>query len=98
MNQAKTSIKRALLSVSDKKGIVDFARSLHELNIEILSTGGTSKLLREANIPVRDVSDVTKFPEMMDGRVKTLHPVIHGGILGLRDEHADVAKAHDIGW
>jgi phosphoribosylaminoimidazolecarboxamide formyltransferase/IMP cyclohydrolase len=98
MNQAKTSVKRALLSVSDKQGIVEFARSLHALDIEILSTGGTSKLLREASIPVRDVSDVTKFPEMMDGRVKTLHPAVHGGILGLRDEHADVAKAHNIGW
>ncbi len=98
MNQTKTTVKRALISVSNKEGIVDFARSLHELNIEILSTGGTSQLLREANIPVRDVSDVTAFPEMMDGRVKTLHPAIHGGILGLRDEHAEVAKTHQIGW
>src|SRR5438445_1675726 len=98
MNQSDIAVKRALISVSDKKGIVDFARGLHELNIEILSTGGTSQLLREANIPVRDVSDFTQFPEMMDGRVKTLHPKIHGGILGLRDEHAAVAKEHDIHW
>jgi len=98
MNQSDISIKRALISVSDKKGIVELARKLHQLNIEILSTGGTSKLLREANIPVRDVSDVTQFPEMMNGRIKTLHPKIHGGILGLRHEHATAAKEHDISW
>jgi phosphoribosylaminoimidazolecarboxamide formyltransferase/IMP cyclohydrolase len=98
MNQAPTPIKRALISVSDKTGIVDFAHSLHQQNIEIISTGGTSKLLREANIPVRDVSDLTGFPEMMDGRLKTLHPLVHGGILGLRDEHAAVAKEHNIHW
>lgn len=98
MNQTTTSVKRALISVSDKNGIIDFARGLAELNIEIISTGGTSKLLREANIPVRDVADLTGFPEMMDGRIKTLHPTIHGGILGLRDIHADVAKAHHIDW
>jgi phosphoribosylaminoimidazolecarboxamide formyltransferase/IMP cyclohydrolase len=98
MNQNTITIKRALLSVSDKKGIVDFARGLHALNIEIISTGGTSKLLREANIPVRDVADITAFPEMMDGRVKTLHPMIHGGILGLRDQHAEIAEAHHIEW
>lgn len=98
MNSSDIFIKRALISVSDKKGIVEFARSLHTLNIEILSTGGTSQLLRDANIPVRDVSDVTQFPEMMDGRIKTLHPKIHGGILGLRDEHAAIAKTHQIPW
>jgi len=98
MNQTMTSVKRALISVSDKKGIVDFARGLHELNIEIVSTGGTSQLLRKANIPVRDVAELTGFPEMMDGRVKTLHPKIHGGILGLRDSHADIAKEHHIDW
>ena len=98
MNQTMTSVKRALISVSDKNGIVEFARGLSELNIEIVSTGGTSKLLRDANIPVRDVAELTAFPEMMDGRVKTLHPKVHGGILGLRDEHQDVAKAHNIDW
>lgn len=98
MNQLDISVKRALISVSDKKGIVEFARHLHELNIEILSTGGTSQLLREANIPVRDVSEVTRFPEMMNGRIKTLHPTIHGGILGLRDIHAEIAKTHNIPW
>lgn len=98
MNQSDITIKRALISVSDKQGIVEFSRQLHELNIEILSTGGTSKLLREANIPVRDVSEVTQFPEMMDGRIKTLHPKIHGGILGLRDKHEASAKEHDIHW
>lgn len=98
MNREIIHVKRALISVSNKTGIVEFAKGLHALNIEILSTGGTSKLLREANIPVRDVSDLTGFPEMMDGRVKTLHPKVHGGILGLRDEHAAVAKQHDIAW
>lgn len=98
MNQNKIQIKRALISVSNKTGIVEFARVLFQNNIEIISTGGTSKILREANIPVCDVSDITGFPEMMDGRVKTLHPKIHGGILGQRDQHAEAAKLHDIGW
>jgi phosphoribosylaminoimidazolecarboxamide formyltransferase/IMP cyclohydrolase len=98
MNQTPVPIKRALISVSDKTGITEFARALHELDIEIISTGGTSKLLREANIPVLDVADITQFPEMMDGRLKTLHPKIHGGILGLRDTHATTAMAHAIGW
>jgi phosphoribosylaminoimidazolecarboxamide formyltransferase/IMP cyclohydrolase len=98
MNQTNIPIKRALISVSDKTGIVAFAQALHELNIEIISTGGTSKLLRDANVPVQDVSDITQFPEMMDGRLKTLHPKIHGGILGLRDSHAATAMAHAIGW
>lgn len=98
MNENIAPIKRALISVSDKAGIVEFASALSQLNIEILSTGGTSKLLREANIPVRDVSDVTGFPEIMDGRVKTLHPKVHGGILGLRAEHSMIAKQHDIEW
>ena len=83
-------IRRALISVSDKTGIVDFARELKAFGVEIISTGGTAKALRDAGIEVRDVSDVTGFPEMMDGRVKTLHPKIHGGLLGVRDnpEHA----------
>lgn len=98
MNKEPIGIKRALLSVSDKSGIVEFAAGLHKLGVELLSTGGTSKIIAENNIPVKDVSDLTKFPEMMDGRVKTLHPFVHGGILGLRDEHAEVAVKHGIEW
>jgi len=79
-------IKRALISVSDKKGIIDFAKTLIKFNVEILSTGGTAKLFAENNIPVIEISDYTGFPEMLDGRVKTLHPKIHGGILGKRDD------------
>jgi phosphoribosylaminoimidazolecarboxamide formyltransferase / IMP cyclohydrolase len=92
-------IQRALLSVSDKTGLVEFARELKNLGVEILSTGGTAKALREAGLEVRDVSDVTGFPEMLDGRVKTLHPRIHGGILAVRDnpEHARALAEHDIG-
>jgi phosphoribosylaminoimidazolecarboxamide formyltransferase / IMP cyclohydrolase len=92
-------IRRALLSVSDKAGLVDFARALGEFGVELLSTGGTAKALREAGLDVRDVSDVTGFPEMMDGRVKTLHPRIHGGILAVRDnpEHARALEEHGIG-
>lgn len=94
-----TKIKRALISVSDKAGIVDFALGLHNLGVEILSTGGTAKALREAKIPVIEVSDYTGFPEMLDGRVKTLHPRIHGGLLALRDnpEHMESLKNHNIG-
>ncbi|MGZ8946734.1 MAG: bifunctional phosphoribosylaminoimidazolecarboxamide formyltransferase/IMP cyclohydrolase, partial [Methylococcaceae bacterium] len=77
-------ITRALISVSDKSGIVDFCRELRQLGIEILSTGGTAKTLAENAVPVTEVSDYTGFPEMMDGRVKTLHPKVHGGILGRR--------------
>src|SRR3954464_14230751 len=91
-------IQRALISVSDKTGIVDFARELRRFDVEIISTGGTAKALREAGIEVRDISDVTGFPEMMDGRVKTLHPRIHGGLLALRDneEHMAAAREHGI--
>ncbi len=89
-------VRRALLSVSDKTGIIDFARSLHQRGIEILSTGGTAKLLVDAFIPVKEVSQHTGFPEIMDGRVKTLHPKIHGGILGRRGIDDDVMKANDI--
>jgi phosphoribosylaminoimidazolecarboxamide formyltransferase/IMP cyclohydrolase len=96
--QPTTIIKRALLSVSDKTGLVEFARRLCALDIEIISSGGTAKTLRDADLPVTDVADVTQFPEMMDGRVKTLHPKIHGGILGLRDKHAQVAREHQIDW
>lgn len=91
-------IQRALLSVSDKTGIVDFARALHALGIALLSTGGTARSLREAGIPVTEVSDHTGFPEMLDGRVKTLHPRIHGGLLGRRDspEHVASMAEYDI--
>ena len=89
-------VSRALISVSDKNGIVDFARALQELNIELLSTGGTFRLLKENNISVIEVSDYTNFPEMMDGRVKTLHPKVHGGILGRRGVDDAVMEEHSI--
>lgn len=91
-------IKRALVSVSDKAGIVDLARELNSFGVEILSTGGTAKMIREEGIPVKDVSDFTGFPEMLDGRVKTLHPKVHGGLLGLRDnpEHVETMAQHGI--
>jgi len=92
-------VKRALLSVSDKTGLVDFAKALHhDFGVELISTGGTAKALRDAGLPVTDVSKVTGFPEMMDGRVKTLHPKIHGGLLALRDdpEHAKAMREHGI--
>src|SRR3989475_7029724 len=89
---------RALLSVSDKRGIVDFARQLVELRWEIVSTGGTAEALRREGIPVIAIDQVTGFPEMMDGRVKTLHPKVHGGLLGRRDNPHDMAamKQHGI--
>ena len=96
-NPGLRKIKRALISVSDKTGIVDFARELLSFNVEIISTGGTAKTLREAGIEVRDVSEVTGFPEMMDGRVKTLHPKIHGALLGLRDNPAHEASMREHG-
>ncbi len=91
-------VKRALISLSDKSGAVDFAKSLAALGIEIISTGGTAKSLREAGLTVTDVSEVTGFPEMMDGRVKTLHPKIHGAFLALRDntEHVEAMATHAI--
>jgi phosphoribosylaminoimidazolecarboxamide formyltransferase / IMP cyclohydrolase len=91
-------VRRALVSVHDKTGVVEFARGLALLGIEILSTGGTAKLLRESGVSVRDVADVTGFPEMLDGRVKTLHPKIHGGILARRDTpgHLDALEKHGI--
>lgn len=92
-------IRRALISVSDKAGIIDFAKELQKLGVEIISTGGTAKALRESNISVIEVSDYTGFPEMLDGRVKTLHPKIHAGLLALRDnqEHMDTLKQHSMG-
>jgi len=93
-----TTIQRALISVSDKTGIVEFARALKSFDVEILSTGGTAKLLADNGVPVIEVADYTGFPEMLDGRVKTLHPRIHGGLLGRRDldSHRQAMRAHDI--
>src|SRR5215831_3279095 len=97
-NEGLRQIRRALISVSDKTGIVEFARELKTFGVEIISTGGTAKALRSAGIDVVEVSDVTGFPEMMDGRVKTLHPKIHGALLGLRDnaEHVAAMREHSI--
>jgi phosphoribosylaminoimidazolecarboxamide formyltransferase/IMP cyclohydrolase len=91
-------VKRALISVSDKKGLIPFVKALHALGVEILSTGGTAKLIREEGISVKEVSEHTGFPEMLDGRVKTLHPKIHGGLLALRDnpDHMEQIKKHNI--
>jgi len=91
-------IQRALISVSDKTGVLEFAQELHNYGIEILSTGGTAELLRKGGVPVIQVSDYTGFPEMMDGRIKTLHPRVHGGILGRRDvpEHMKAMEEHGI--
>ena len=92
------AIKRALLSVSDKTGLIDLARALADKSVELVSTGGTAKAIRDAGIPVRDISDLTGFPEMMDGRVKTLHPNVHGGLLAVRDnpEHVAAMETHGI--
>ena len=91
-------IKRALISVTDKTGVAEFAKALHEMGVEIISTGGTARVIREAGVPVTDVSEVTGFPEMLDGRVKTLHPKIHGGILAIRSnpEHMRQLEEHGI--
>ena len=93
-----TAIKRALISLSDKSGIIPFAKKLNDSGVSILSTGGTAKLLRDNGIDATEVSDYTGFPEMMDGRVKTLHPKIHGALLGLRDnpEHIEAMQKHGI--
>lgn len=90
--------RRALLSVSDKTGLIETAKALHEAGVELVSTGGTRAAISDAGLPVRDVSDLTGFPEMMDGRVKTLHPRVHGGLLGVRDaeHHAAAMREHDI--
>src|SRR5437899_4666488 len=91
-------IRRALLSVSDKTGLVELARALAGYEVELISTGGTRKALAEAGLTVRDISEVTGFPEILDGRVKTLHPKIHGGLLAIRDnpEHAQTIAAQGI--
>jgi phosphoribosylaminoimidazolecarboxamide formyltransferase/IMP cyclohydrolase len=94
-----TPIRRALFSVSDKSGLVEFAKFLHESGVELISTGGTAKALKNEGLPVKEVAEVTGFPEMLDGRVKTLHPTIHGGILGIRGnaEHEKTMADHKIG-
>src|SRR5580658_5039533 len=91
-------VSRALISVSDKTGVVDFARALAGHGIELVSTGGTRKILSDAGLTVLDVSDLTGFPEMMDGRVKTLHPAVHGGLLAMRGNaaHTEAMRAHNI--
>jgi phosphoribosylaminoimidazolecarboxamide formyltransferase/IMP cyclohydrolase len=92
-------VRRALISVSDKTGLIDTARALADLGVELVSTGGTRAAIAAAGLPVKDVADLTGFPEMMDGRVKTLHPMVHGGLLGVRDapEHAAAMAEHGIG-
>ena len=98
MAEDKVKIKRALISVSDKSGLIEFAKELAAHGVELISTGGTAKAIKDAGIPVKDISDVTGFPEMLDGRVKTLHPVVHGGLLSLRDnkEHMETIAKHKI--
>src|SRR5579871_1679719 len=98
MSEKLHSIARVLISVSDKTGLIDFAKALTARGIEIVSTGGTHKALVAAGIAARDVSELTGFPEMMDGRVKTLHPKVHGGLLAIREnpEHEAAMLAHDI--
>ena len=93
------TIRRALLSVSDKAGLVELGQALSQRGVELVSTGGTAKALRDAGLAVMDISELTGFPEMMDGRVKTLHPKVHGGLLAVRDnpEHAAAMEAHAIG-
>ena len=95
----RAPVKRALISVSDKTGLVETAQALHDLGVELISTGGTRAAIAAAGLPVKDVAEITGFPEMMDGRVKTLHPVVHGGLLGVRDapEHAAAMSEHGIG-
>lgn len=90
-------IERALISVTDKSGIVEFARELHNLGIEIISTGGTARTLKEGGIPVIDISQLTGFPEILGGRVKTLHPMVHGGILFKRDDEEHLKTIKEMG-
>src|ERR1700739_3884970 len=95
---ANPKIHRAILSVTDKTGLVDFAKQLSTMGVELISTGGTAKLLRDSGIAVKDISDLTGFPEMLDGRVKTLHPKVHGGILHRRENaaHRTAVAEHGI--
>src|SRR5438874_603838 len=98
MTEQLRRVTRALLSVSDKTGLIDFAKALAAHDVELVSTGGTAKAIAAAGLKVKDVSELTGFPEMMDGRVKTLHPKVHGGLLAIRDnkDHAEAMKAHGI--
>src|SRR5687768_4091622 len=98
MEFSMPKIKRALISVTDKTGIAEFAQNLHELDVELISTGGTAIALRNAGLPVREVADVTGFPEMLDGRVKTIHPRVAAGVLAIRGdvEHMRAVSEHDI--
>ncbi len=96
-DQRLRGVERALVSVSDKTGVVEFGRSLERMGVEVLSTGGTHRVLSEAGVAVTEVAAVTGFPEIMDGRVKTLHPKIHGGILARRDVDAETLAEHGIG-
>ena len=91
-------ITRSIISVTDKSGVSEFAKELSKFGVEILSTGGTARILRDAGVKVKDISEYTGFPEMMDGRVKTLHPKVHGGLLALRDNpnHANAMREHGI--
>lgn len=89
-------VKRALISVSDKTGIVEFAQKLNDLGVSIISTGGTFKVLKEAGIPVINISDVTGFPECLDGRVKTLHPNIHAGLLAMRSNPEHMKQVEEL--
>ena len=98
LNKKQIKIARALISVFDKSGVVELAQFLKNINVEILSTGGTEKILKDKNIPVTNISNYTQFPEIMDGRVKTIHPHVGGGILGLRDQHNDDAIDNSIQW
>src|SRR5450432_2236105 len=93
-----SKIERAILSVTDKTGLVEFAQQLVSMDVELVSTGGTAKLLREAGLSVKDISELTGFPEMLDGRVKTLHPMVHGGLLYIRGnaEHEAAVATHSI--
>ena len=98
LNKEPIKVNRALISVFDKTGVVEFAQKLEKIGVEILSTGGTAKTLKDSGIRVKDVSDYTGFPEIMDGRVKTINPLIEGGILGLRDKHEEEATQNNIDW
>src|SRR5712675_426674 len=97
MSRSTSRIQRAILSVTDKTGLVDFARQLSGLGIELISTGGTAKLLRDSGVTVKDIAELTGFPEILDGRVKTLHPKVHGGILHRREDPKHVAAVADHG-
>lgn len=96
--EGNVQVRRALISTYDRSGLVEFASALQEMGVELVSTGGTGRAMKEAGLPVTEVADVTGFPEIMDGRVKTLHPRIHGGLLGVRDnpEHMSTLQQHEI--